>query len=244
MSEQRKRKIKSIWIAILTIILLASLFFLVIITVFRVEKVTVKGNELYADSAIERLVLDKKYSWNSLYVYFHHRFGKKEAVPFVDSMEVALAGPKEVVVTVYEKGLIGYVKRDTDQNYIYFDKDGFVIDIREDPSDAVPEIIGVNAYGADVYEKLEIPEKTLRCLLTLTQDLVKHDLSCDTIELTEKSDVILTLGETKVKLGRNENLTEKVSRIAEILPKLTNRAGTLDLSTWTEETTDIVFSAD
>ena len=242
MSEKTKRRIKIKFIVFFAILFLLSGLAFIVIRVFRVEKVTVEGNELYEDSAIERLVLDSKYSWNSLYVYFRFHFGKKEAVPFVDTMDVSLKSPKEVVVTVYEKGLIGYALRETDQNYIYFDKDGFVIDISDAPSNAVPEIIGVNAYGADVYDKLEIPEKTLRCLLTLTQDLTKHSLSCDSIEFTENKNVILTLGETKADLGKAENLTEKVSRIAEILPKLPERRGTLDLSTWTEETTDIVFT--
>ena len=225
------------------IIFLLSLAALVVIRVFRVKNVIVEGNELYRDEAIEELVLDSKYSWNSLYVYFRFRFGKDEAVPFVDTMDVKLEKPDTLKVTVYEKGLIGYTLRDTDGSYIYFDKDGFVIDISKDPTDSVPEIKGVNAYGADVFDKLQIPEKTLRCLLTLTQDLNKNGLNCETITLSENGDIVLTFGSVDVKLGKEELLTEKIARLSRILPELSGRSGTLDLSTWTEETTDIIFSA-
>lgn len=230
-------------IVFLTIVLLLSSFVLVAFTVFKVKNVIVEGNELYQDEAIRRLVLDNKYSWNSLYVYFRFRKGPKETVPFVDDMDVTLEKPDTLKVVVYEKGLIGYTLRETDGNYIYFDKDGFVIDISEDRAKSVPEIAGVNAYGADVFEKLEIPEKNLRCLLTLTQDLSKNNLDCEKITLQDDGNIFLTFGPIEVNMGQDEHLTEKMARLVQILPEITGKQGVLDLSTWSEETTDIIFSA-
>ncbi|MBQ7505888.1 MAG: cell division protein FtsQ/DivIB [Lachnospiraceae bacterium] len=243
MSEKRKKRRKIGLIVFLSVLFFLSVVFLFGITLFQVKDVIVEGNELYRDEAIKELVLDKKYSWNSLYVYFRFRFAGKETVPFVDEMDVTLEKPDTIKVVVYEKGLIGYALRETDGSYIYFDKDGFVIDISEEPAKSVPEICGVNAYGADVRDKLEIPEKTLRSLLTLTQDLSKNGLSADRITLADGARIVLTFGDIEADLGKDEHLTEKVSRLAKILPQLSGKRGRLDLSTWTEETTDIIFSA-
>ncbi|MBO5657073.1 MAG: hypothetical protein J6R94_02695 [Agathobacter sp.] len=44
-----------------------------------------------------------------------------------------------------------------------------------------------------------------------------------------------------MQLGGIENLTQKVDRMAKILPTLEGMAGTLHLENWTEQNTNIVF---
>ena len=242
MSERKKRSRRIGVIVFLSILLVLSLLVLAGIRLFRVQNVEVSGNELYDDDAIRELVLNNKYSWNTLYVYGSFKFRKGEKLPFVDEMDMKLLAPDTLQVTVYEKGLIGYAYRDTDGSYIYFDKDGFVIDIRPDATDTVPEIRGVNAYGADIMEKLEIPEKTLRWLLTATQDLNKYDLHTELIEFGEDSNMYLHFGNVVVNMGNDAHTTEKILRLQKILPEISSMSGVLDLSTWTEETTDIVFT--
>ena len=58
---------------ILIIAMLAGLCAILIWKVFVVKSVSVKGNEIYTDKQIEDWVLDKEYSWNSLYVYFENK---------------------------------------------------------------------------------------------------------------------------------------------------------------------------
>ena len=243
MGEKRRTRRKARFIVFLLLLLFLSGAALAAMWLFTTDNVIVVGNELYSDDQVREVVLSDRYSWSSLYVYLKFRFHRnEEVVPFVDSMEVSLKSPDTLEVTVYEKGLMGYIRRDTDGRYVYFDKDGFVIEISEEPTDTVPEITGVNAYGADVFDKLEIPEKQLRTLLTVNQGLSKYGLSCETVELTENSEIHLIFGGLTVDLGADRLLTEKITRLSEILPDLTARTGYLDLSTWTEETTDIVFT--
>ena len=45
----------------------------------------------------------------------------------------------------------------------------------------------------------------------------------------------------KVKIGSEDNLSQKVVRLSIILPQLDGLSGTLHLETWTPETTDIIW---
>ena len=89
---RRKRRNKKILRIILTALLVvafvAALGAVLIWKVFVVKEVSVKGNEIYTDKQIEDWVLDEKYSWNSLYVYFENKLNKTEEIPFVDSVEI------------------------------------------------------------------------------------------------------------------------------------------------------------
>ncbi|MCR5374127.1 MAG: FtsQ-type POTRA domain-containing protein, partial [Lachnospiraceae bacterium] len=71
-----------------------------------VKKVNIKGNNLYEDDVIKRVILDDEYSFNTLYVYLKYKFKKPESLPFIDSMEVTMDGLNELTIKVYEKKII------------------------------------------------------------------------------------------------------------------------------------------
>ena len=86
--------------AILIIAMLAGLCAILIWKVFVVKSVSVKGNEIYTDKQIEDWVLDKEYSWNSLYVYFENKCNKTEEIPFVDSLRIRLKSPQKLEINI------------------------------------------------------------------------------------------------------------------------------------------------
>lgn len=238
--EKKKRKIGVIiFLSILLFFVLAAFFS---IHVCRVETVEIEGNELYDDDSIRMWVLNDKYSWNTLYVYLKYRFFDTEPVPFIDTMEVEIKGPKTLYVTVYEKGLIGYIVDETTGQNIFFDKDGFVIEISQNRMDNLPEISGLSAEGAEVFQKLPVSEKSLKTLQTLTQSLEKYALTPEAIRIDPTGDLTATFGSVIVRLGKEDFLTEKVMRLPEILPQVEGMSGTLHLENWTLDTTDVTFS--
>ena len=238
--EKKKRKIGVIiFLSILLFFVLAAFFS---IHVCRVETVEIEGNELYDDDSIRMWVLNDKYSWNTLYVYLKYRFFDTEPVPFIDTMEVEIKGPKTLYVTVYEKGLIGYIVDEATGQNIFFDKDGFVIEISQNRMDNLPEIIGLSAEGAEVFQKLPVSEKSLKTLQTLTQSLEKYSLAPEAIRIDPTGDLTATFGSVIVRLGKEDFLTEKIMRLPEILPQVEGMSGTLHLENWTMDTTDVTFS--
>ncbi len=240
-TEREKKNKRIRWIVFLSILLFFALTGFFVVTVCKVSEVDIEGNELYDDESIRQWVQNDRYSWNTLYVYFKYRFKKTEAVPFIDTMTVDLKGPRKLAVLVYEKGPIGYLTDEASGQNIYFDKDGFVIEISPRQIEGVPQISGLPVENAVVYEKLDLSDKTLRNLLALTQNLEKYQLNADGIQYDANGNMSVTFGPILVNLGSEANLTEKLVRLEKSLPQIQGMTGTLHLETWTEDTTDVTF---
>ena len=241
--ERRRKKRRKIGLYILLIlILLIAAGVFIVMNVFTVENVVVEGNELYSSTQIENMVLNDEYSWNSLYVDLKYRFVDIEEVPFVDTMEVSLDNPHTVHIKVYEKGMLGYLYINSIGQNAYFDKDGFVVETSTEVIDGVPKITGISCEEVVLYEKLQLENSDiLRDLLNLTQTLKKYNLLPDEIQYDSNMEPVLYYGTIQVKIGSEDNLSQKVVRLSIILPQLDGLSGTLHLETWTPETTDIIW---
>ena len=240
--RRKKRRRKRILTTLLVLLLLFGTAALLIVKVFTVKNVEVEGNQLYEDKQIEEWVLNDKYSWNSLYVYLKYRFFDTQQVPFIDTMEVSLKSPHTIGITVYEKGLLGYIYMDSLGQNVYFDKDGFVVETSSDVIEGVPKVTGLSCEKVVLYEKLNLnDEEALKTLLSVTQTLKKYSLVPVSIDYESQDDVQLTYGTVLVNLGDTKELTEKVKRLEKIMPNLDGLTGTLHMEEWTEDTTDITF---
>lgn len=241
--ERRRKKRRKIGLYILLIlILLIAAGVFIVMNVFTVENVVVEGNELYSSTQIENMVLNDEYSWNSLYVDLKYRFVDIGEVPFVDTMEVSLDNPHTIHIKVYEKGMLGYLYINSIGQNAYFDKDGFVVETSTEVIDGVPKITGISCEEVVLYEKLQLENSDiLRDLLNLTQTLKKYNLLPDEIQYDSNMETVLYYGTIQVKIGSEDNLSQKVVRLSIILPQLDGLSGTLHLETWTPETTDIIW---
>lgn len=241
--ERRRKKRRKIGLYILLIlILLIAAGVFIVMNVFTVGNVVVEGNELYSSTQIENMVLNDEYSWNSLYVDLKYRFVDIGEVPFVDTMEVSLDNPHTVHIKVYEKGMLGYLYINSIGQNAYFDKDGFVVETSTEVIDGVPKITGISCEEVVLYEKLQLENSDiLRDLLNLTQTLKKYNLLPDEIQYDSNMEPVLYYGTIQVKIGSEDNLSQKVVRLSIILPQLDGLSGTLHLETWTPETTDIIW---
>ena len=241
--ERRRKKRRKIGLYILLIlILLIAAGVFIVMNVFTVENVVVEENELYSSTQIENMVLNDEYSWNSLYVDLKYRFVDIGEVPFVDTMEVSLDNPHTVHIKVYEKGMLGYLYINSIGQNAYFDKDGFVVETSTEVIDGVPKITGISCEEVVLYEKLQLENSDiLRDLLNLTQTLKKYNLLPDEIQYDSNMEPVLYYGTIQVKIGSEDNLSQKVVRLSIILPQLDGLSGTLHLETWTPETTDIIW---
>jgi cell division protein FtsQ len=167
-----------------------------------------------------------------------------ENVPFIDAMDVSLKSPHTLHVTVYEKGIVGYLYNSEQGHNVYFDKDGFVVEISSDIIDGVPRVDGLSCDEIVLYEQLPIEKDILKELLMLTQSLNRKELIPDSILFGRENSPILVYDSVWVQIGSTSLLTQKVERMEKILPKLTGESGVLHLENWSEENTNIVFDRD
>lgn len=239
--RKKKKRLKTILLGLLTVICVLAVFFLIALKLFTVKKVVVEGNELYDQQTIEDTVLNDKYSWNSLYVYLKYKIKDTDKVPFIDTMSIGLDSPHTLHISVYEKGMLGYIYIPGIDENAYFDKDGFVVETSSDTVPGVPKIDGISCDKVVLYEKLPIQDSMLKNLLELTQSLKRQDLVPDAIDYGCDNAPAATYGNVRVVIGDTTKLTRKIERLKAIMPSLEGMSGTLHLEGWTEETTNIVF---
>lgn len=238
--RQKKRKMLLCICSILFCLITISV--LIVWKGFTVKNVIVEGNEHYSDSQIQKIVLEDKYSWNSLYMFLKYRFLEGKEIPFIDTFEVSLDNPHTLRIHVYEKGVIGYLYISAISQNAYFDTDGFVVETSKEIVEDIPQVEGLDCEKVVLYEKLPIKdENLLKTLLTVTRSLQKKEVIPDKIQFGGGGDISLDYGDIQVMLGQSDNLTQKILRLSYILPKLSGKKGVLHIENWTENTTNIVF---
>ncbi|MEE1008097.1 MAG: cell division protein FtsQ [Agathobacter sp.] len=242
-SENKEKKQKNFKILKIVggVAFLLAVTAVIVLKVFTVKKVQIEGNELYDDEVIETSVLNDKYSWNSLYVFLKYKFVDTEEIPFIETMEISLKNPHTLNISVYEKGMMGYIYIPGISENAYFDKDGLVVEISSDIIEKVPQVKGIDCDEVVLYEKLPVKSKDLREILTLTQTLKRNKLVPDVITYGVDNEPKLKYGKIKVLVGSTKLLTKKIERLSAIMPAIDKMSGTLHLESWTEESTNIVF---
>ena len=78
----------------------------------------------------------------------------EEELPFLSSVEVEMLSPSEVEIRVYEKPEVGYFLNGTD--YIYFDRDGLIVEVSKKLRENIPKITGVTITKPIKYEKIPV----------------------------------------------------------------------------------------
>ena len=242
---KRRRKKKTInfkWIIAGIIGLILTLFVLIAVGIFKVEKVEVTGNSYYTESEIADLVMGE-YE-NSLYLTFLYNYLDGKEIPVVDSVEVSMESPSHIKIRVYEKTLIGYVEYMGSN--LYFDKDGTVVESSNEVLEGIPCIKGLKFDTLTLYQPLNVENtEVFEMLLSMTQMMKKYELDPDAITLkNDSTEIVLTFANVKINLGTGENMDEKASRIKTLLPDLVDKAGTLHMEEYTNESTNISFIKD
>ena len=242
--RRRQKRNKRVLIALVVLAAIIAIAALLLFKVFVIKNVKVSGNNLYSSKQIEQTVLDDKYSWSTLYVYFKYKFTEHEKMPFIDTLEIKMNSPTSISIDVYEKGLLGYIVLDNTNKYAFFDKDGIVSGLSSKKIEDVPLIEGLDIDKVVLYETLPVKSEILKSLLDITQTLKKYELIPGKIKRKSDGTYILKYGKIKVAFGTDINVIEKVVRLSEIMPQLDGLKGTLHMEEWSQDTTDITFEKD
>jgi len=151
---QKKRNRRGKIIGVLAgILVLAAL---VVFGLFRVREVVVTGNSIYTAADIQNAVMQDGLCKNTLYLMWKYKDDSKveEDLPFLSSLEVNMRTPYQVEIRVYEKPEVGYFLNGT--NYVYFDRDGLIVEISKKLREHIPKITGITISKPERYEKLPV----------------------------------------------------------------------------------------
>lgn len=201
---------------------------------YTVQNVYVEGNVHYSEEEIREIVMKGPLGDNSLYLSLKYRNRGIEGVPFVDVMDVTVLAPDTIRITVYEKVLIGYVKYMG--TYMYFDKDGYVVESSSVKTAGVPQITGLDFSYVVLGEALPVDNpQVFESILDITKLLQKYELSADKIFFNKANEITVYFGEIKVALGSNSGVLEdKLMLLPNLLSGLEGKSGTLQMQSYDE----------
>ncbi len=207
---------------------------------YRVERVYVTGNTKYSDDEIKDLVMRGPLSDNSLYLSWKYKNRKADNIPFIEKLEVEILDPNTVRIRVYEKAMAGYI--DYVGQYIYFSRDGTVVEASSERMAGIPEVRGLVFDEIVLYQKLRTDnEEIFEQILNTTQLLGKYDLSADKIYFDKNYNMTLFFGGVRVLLGQNTYIDEKIANLQFIIPHLAGKTGTIDMTSYTPGTVYTTF---
>ena len=249
--ENRPEKVRfgrSKRVGILLSVFLVLLFLLVggglyIINNYKVTTVYVDGSIHYTNEEIMDMVMEGRLGDNSLYLSLKYRDKGVENIPFIEMMDVSIEARDTIRITVYEKALAGYVRYLG--RYVYFDKDGIVVETSEEETAGIPQVTGLSFDHVILHQPLPVDNPDLfNEILNITQQLAKYSLTADRIYFDSTYQVTLSFGDAKVALGENVDIDEKIMLLQSLLPNLMGKSGTLDMREYSEDTKTYSFEQD
>ncbi len=240
------KKKKAMVVLITTGIIIAVILItgLIIQAVYTVKDVEVEGNIHYTNEEIEEIVMDGFFGRNSLYLSAKYRNKGVEGIPFVEYMDVSILAPDRIKIKVYEKVFTGYIKYL--DAFMYFDKDGYVIESSAVRTKGVPEILGLQFDRIILGELLPVDNpEVFQSILNITKLLGKYDMDCEKIYYNKSGEVTIYFGDVKVALGNDRTSEEdKVMLLPTLLPSLEGKSGTLYMTNYDEYNGRYTFKPD
>lgn len=236
MSNKLQRKnnsvLKRLRIRLLKITVFLILPLVIFIYTFQLKNIAVTGSSRYdRDQIMERLISSEA-DKNTLIFYLKYKYVMDIRIPFVEKMSYELEDKNSISIRVYDKKIIGCI--DFMGDYLYFDKDGIIVESTSNRLKDIPLIKGLKYQKIVLNEKLEVQKEELfDVILNLTQQIEKRELDIDTISFNNKYEVTVDLGDIKAILGKRSTYDEILAKLKNIIVEAKGKKMTIDMSTGT-----------
>jgi len=205
--------------------------------------ITFNGSEQYTDEELAEYLFETDMSANPFVFWWMDKFGEHVEIPFIEKYDVELEGLTSFNVTFYDKSIVGYIEYMG--SYKYFDKDGIVVESSPVLLPDIPYITGINVDYIVLHEKLPVNnEKLFDILLDVTQLISKYDIAVEKINISEKLEIKLYIGNVRVELGDGDDLSEKMMVLKDIIPQLVDVSGVLDMKVYDPQRNEYTFKKD
>ena len=206
-----------------------------------VRTVHVRGNSLYTSEEIAEQVIsdDSQLMHNTVFLTALYMTPKAPRIPFEESVKVSLNSYDTITITVKDMEIAGFIPY-AGKN-LYFSADGIVLENTPLTVKDATFVTGLSITGAKIGTKMTSADEVgLGMVLEVLQILRKYEIKTDCIVLTESGSIVMYMDEIKVILGRS-NFELKISKIAQILPYLEGRSGTINMTNYTSSDQNIIL---
>lgn len=189
---------------------------------------------------IEQIYYEENEPTNTILLWGYHLFHKEKEVPFCDKIRLSVAGPHTLKFNVTEKDLYGVMPYGKNR-YVYYDSQGKVCEISKRLIESVRMVEGLTVKKPTLGEDAFSNKAYFKAITNLDKFLKETDYSTDHIVFDPDKTYGFYYQDIFVDLGDTENLQEKIKRLSYILEQLDGESGTVHLSEWSQENSDIIF---
>ena len=140
-----------------TLLLVLVVLLVVLLTCFKIDNIKVTGNKHYSEKQIIEFVKGSGYVDNSILLMLKSRIKPVADIPFVAKLSIDYDGAHDITITVYEKAMAGCIEYM--DRYVYFDQDGYVLEISLTKLSDAPCIKGMSFDSIELHERLPIKDK-------------------------------------------------------------------------------------
>ena len=209
---------------LIVVLLLAGVIFY--FTYYQVDEVQVMGSSHYSEKQIKKMVLRGPMASNSILAPIIYTKKNTKDVPFVEGYTVTRLNRHTICVSVKEKDIVGCIP--CLDSYIYFDRNGTFIESATERNEKIPFFDGIKVKHVIYNEELPIKDKmVMNTAVALSTIFQKNDKIPDHIEFSDDGQISLLYGDITVKLGKDEYLEDKMTRVLAILPLISDKKGIL-----------------
>lgn len=213
------------------IFLFSFAIILAIIYSIRLTNLNFGGNTRYSDEEMEKMLFPNELSKITVYNLIRSKVKKNYNIPFIQDVDIYITGINSADIIVYEKSVVGCVKYMS--SYMYFDKDGIVVESSNNFLEGIPLIDGLDFGRVVLYEKLPISnENVFDQMLDITQVLVGNDITVDKITISSDNNITLYIGDIEVYLGDSKELNGKIGELRDMWEKIKGLSGILYLDNY------------
>lgn len=241
--RRRSKGLKIFLIVLVVLLLLAGGLFYGykrIMKDYKIVNVFVEGNLHYTKEEIQDIVMSGKYGDNSLYLSRKYKEKEISDVPFIETINVQIIDKNSVKISVYEKALAGFIEYLG--RYIYFDKDGVVVEASNIRTKGIPEVVGIDFDYVILHEKLPAKDENLFMrVLNITKLCEKYKVDVEKMYFSKFGEITLYKGQVAIKLGKDKDIDIKIMNLPPILLHLKEEKGILRMEDYNEDTKRVSF---
>ena len=216
---------------VLCILLTVAIGVGLLITQFRIAKIEISGNQHYTEGEMIAELKKEGYVDNTILYMLKSKVKQPREIPFVETMDVEYVDRNTIAVTIYEKTMAGCIENMG--AYMYFDKDGIVLESSEKRFDDVPLVNGLEFDSVVINEPLPFKDKkTVKQILNITQLIRKYELEVSKVKF-DTNGVSLYWKDIEIILGDPSEIDEKMAELPNMLEKAEGMKGTLHMEKFT-----------
>lgn len=227
------------WLSLLTVLFA----FAVLIWGYNLSKlktIEYEGLTRYSEKELSDILMNFPGGSNTCLFYLRHTLLKKMEIPFIETYEVLDTGRESVTVMIHEKLVTGCVQ--IMGRYMYFDKDGVVVESSPERIPGIPLICGLQFDEIVLYETFTIQKQSLFSqILNITRLLLLYEIPAEKVFFDANYEVSLTCGTMEVLLGKRTVYDEQLSALSGILNVAQGKYGTLDMRNYSKENQDVIL---